>query len=152
MSNVAASRPRQPMTGAGLFLTLMCLVFAIVGLFHIIVMLCLSLMGEEQKPSLSETLSAILRSPWHPLDGYTTIEAPSVAVYVLFVPLVIAIGVLTFWFLSRLGHKRQARETGGTLAEDVVALHRESALEYSRKILPEHVPDEERVIYLGKLM
>lgn len=152
MSSMSAQRPRQPMSQAGLFLTIMIAVFAIVGLFHVIVLLCLTLMGEEDKPSLAETLSAMIRSPWHPLGGYSTIEAPSVAVYVLFVPLVILLAGFAFWWLSRRGHKRQARETGGTLSEDVLPLHRESALEYSRKILPEHVPDEERVIYLGKLM
>lgn len=152
MSGAIAQRPRQPISQAGFFLTIMIAVFAIVGLFHLIVLLCLTLMGEEDKPSLAETLSAIIRSPWHPLAGYSTIEAPSAAVYVLFVPLVLAIAGLAFWWLSRRGHKRQARETGGTLSEDVMPLHRDSALEYSRKILPEHVPDEERVIYLGKLM
>lgn len=140
------------MSQGGFFLTLMVSVFAMVGLFHMIVLLCLTLMGEEDKPSLAETLSAIIRSPWHPLGGYSTIEAPSAAVYVLFVPLVLAIGGFAFWWLSRRGYKRQTRETGGTLSEDVRPLHRESALEYSRKILPEGVPDDERVIYLGKLM
>lgn len=152
MSNATAARPRQSMGQAGFFLTIMCAVFFTVGLFHVIVLLSLSLMGEEDKPSLAETFSAILQSPWNPLGGYTTIEAPSAAVYVLFIPLVLLIAVVTFWWLSRRGHKRQARETGGTLSEDVMPLHRDSALEYSRKILPEHVPDEERVIYLGKLM
>lgn len=152
MSNATASRPRQSMGQAGFFLTIMCAVFFTVGLFHVIVLLCLTLMGEEDKPSLAETFSAILQSPWNPLGGYTTIEAPSAAVYVLFVPLVLLIAVVTFWWLSKRGAKRQARETGATLAEDVKPLHHQEAVEYSRKILPTDVPDDERVIYLGKLI
>lgn len=150
--NERATVPRRPMSGAGVFLTAVGGAFVVVGLFHVIVLLALTLVGEEDKPSLAETLAAMVNRPWHPLSGYSTVEQPPVSVYVLFVPVLIGLVVLAWWLVSRTGRRRQARETGTTLIEDVGPLHREAALEYSRKILPKHVPDEERVIYLGKLL
>lgn len=150
--NERVTVPRRPMSGAGFFLTAVGGAFVVVGLFHVIVLLALTLVGEEEKPSLAETLAAMVKRPWHPLSGYSTVEQPPVSVYFLFVPVIIGLMWLAWWLLSRRGQHRHARETGMTLAEDVRSLQRAAALEYSRKILPSHVPDEERVIYLGKLL